>query len=253
MDHDLHDHAIRNPYGEQQVAAPWRSPWSVTWPNPFTSAQRAQEMENDGDDIPFRWPHVDPTGSTANARRRAMSSLLGRRIIRIAGAALAVLALVATACGKSGDTGSGGSTTEAGGQTTEGTGATVSAKNVNGLGMVLVDSRGFTLYRLTGETASNIMCNASCAATWPPLEASGTPKGGSGATGTLATTMRPDGTEQVTYQGVPLYTFAGDSGPGQSNGEGIQGVWFAVTPAGQSAKGGAGGTSPAGSGYPGGY
>jgi hypothetical protein len=54
---------------------------------------------------------------------------------------------------------------------------------------------------------------------------------------------RPDGVTQVTYDGLLLYTFSGDSGPGQSNGQGVQGVWFAVTPAGQSAKGGSGGGS----------
>jgi predicted lipoprotein with Yx(FWY)xxD motif len=187
-----------------------------------------------------------------------MGGLRSDRTIRMVGAAVVVVALVATACGKSGGTGAGeGTATTAGGAATTGGGssnATLDAKNVSGLGMVLVDSRGFTLYRLTGETTSNIMCTGSCTTTWPPLKASGSPAGGSGATGTIATIKRSDGITQVTYDGVPLYTFAGDSGPGQSNGEGIQGVWFAVTPAGQSAKGGSGGggASPTGGGY-GGY
>ncbi|MFL5796629.1 MAG: hypothetical protein ACJ77A_01695 [Actinomycetota bacterium] len=180
------------------------------------------------------------------------------RALRMVGTAAVVLALVATACGKSGGAGSGGglATTPGGGATTAGGSsvATVEAKNVGGLGTVLVDSRGFTLYRLTGETSSNIQCSGSCTTTWPPLKASGTPEAGSGATGTVATVKRPDGITQVTYDGVPLYTFAGDSGPGQSNGEGIEGVWFAVTAAGQSANGGGGGggASPSGGRY-GGY
>src|SRR6266536_2880934 len=126
-----------------------------------------------------------------------MSGLRPDRAFRMVGTAAVVLALVATACGKSGGAGAGeGTATTAGGAATTGGGssnATIDAKNVSGLGMVLVDSRGFTLYRLTGETTTNIKCTGSCTGTWPPLEASGSPAGGSGATGTVATVKRPDG------------------------------------------------------------
>jgi predicted lipoprotein with Yx(FWY)xxD motif len=188
-----------------------------------------------------------------------MSGLRADRAFRMVGAMAVVLVLAATACGKSG--GGGGSTTNGGGSTTSGGGptttaggsanATVSAENVGALGTVLVDSRGFTLYRLTGETASNIMCTGGCAQTWPPLEASGSPKAGQGATGKIGIVKRSDGITQVTYDGVPLYRYAADSKPGQANGEGVAGVWFAVTPAGESAKGGSagGGMSPTGGGY----
>jgi predicted lipoprotein with Yx(FWY)xxD motif len=181
-----------------------------------------------------------------------MGGFRADRGIRMAGAVAVLVALVATSCGKSGGAGSGGTpTTPGAASTTAGSSgnSTIKAGNVSGLGMVLVDSQGFTLYRLTGETTSNFVCTGSCTTTWPPLEASGTPAGGPGATGTIGTTKRPDGITQVTYDDIPLYTFSGDSGPGQSNGEGIQGVWFAVTPAGQSAKGGGGGASPTGGGY----
>jgi predicted lipoprotein with Yx(FWY)xxD motif len=183
-----------------------------------------------------------------------MSWLRANRAIRMVGAMAVVLALAATACGKNyGSAGGGGSTTSGGGPATTGGGsanATVNAENVSSLGMVLVDSRGFTLYHLTGETPSDIMCTGSCAQTWPPLKAPGSPAAGSGATGKLGTVKRPDGITQVTYDGLVLYTYSGDSGPGQSNGEGVQGVWFAVTPAGQSAKSGSGGgASTTGGGY----
>jgi predicted lipoprotein with Yx(FWY)xxD motif len=174
-----------------------------------------------------------------------MSWLRGDRAIRMVGAMAVVVALAATACGKSGGAGGGGgSTTTGGGPTTTGGGsanATVSATNVSGLGTVLVDSKGFTLYRLTGETASDIMCTGGCAQTWPPLEASGSPKAGQGASGKLGTVMRSDGISQVTYDDIPLYRYAADAKPGQANGEGVANVWFAVTPAGQSAKSGSGG------------
>jgi predicted lipoprotein with Yx(FWY)xxD motif len=112
---------------------------------------------------------------------------------------------------------------------------------------VLVDSKGFTLYHINGETPSKIICTASCVTIWPPLKASGTPTGGSGATGTLSDAMRPDGISQVTYDGMTLYTFSGDTQPGQANGEGIMGKWFAVTPAGKPAGANSGGSTTGGS------
>ena len=167
------------------------------------------------------------------------------------------VALVASACGnKSDDTGSGGKSTTAaqpttagGGETGGSGGATVAAAKVGELGMVLVDSRGFTLYHLDGETATKFTCTGGCAEAWPPLEASGKPTAGDGATGELSTASRPDGGTQVTYDGLPLYTFAGDKAPGQANGQGVQGAWFAVTPSGDDA----GSATMGGGGYPGGY
>jgi predicted lipoprotein with Yx(FWY)xxD motif len=170
-------------------------------------------------------------------------------------AIVATIALALAACGKSGGSGAGGGSTgaaESGAGGGGSSGVAVRAGNAGSLGSVLIDSRGFTLYHLEGETTSNFKCTGSCVATWPPLAAAGTPKEGAGATGQIAAVQRPDGTMQVTYDGLPLYTFSGDAAPGDTNGEGVQGVWFAVTPAGQSAKSGGGaGASPTGGG--GGY
>jgi predicted lipoprotein with Yx(FWY)xxD motif len=96
---------------------------------------------------------------------------------------------------------------------------------------VLVDARGMTLYHLSGEQNGKFICtSATCVKVWAPLKAnsSGTP---SGTVGSLGKIKRPDGTEQVTYKGMPLYTFAHDMSPGQANGEGIKdvGTWTAVT------------------------
>ncbi len=185
-----------------------------------------------------------------------MQTLRTQGWIRMTGVALVAIALVASACGKSNSPSSGGGATTAGGGSTTGGGgstsaagggATVTAKNVGSLGMVLVDAKGFTLYRLDGETASKVMCTAACVQAWPPLKASGSPTGGSGATGTLSTAMRPDGISQVTYDGLLLYTFSGDTQPGQANGQGIEGKWFAVTPAGKNAGASGGSTTGGGS------
>ncbi len=76
-------------------------------------------------------------------------------------------------------------------------------------------------------------CTGACAVNWPPLRVRGTPLVGSGAKPSdVGTTTRPDGTSQLTYNGHPLYTFANDKKPGDTNGEGISafgGSWFAVS------------------------
>lgn len=98
------------------------------------------------------------------------------------------------------------------------------------LGTVLVDSNGMTLYHLSGEQNGKFICTSSaCVGVWHPLTASsaGAPTG----VGSLGTVKRPDGTLQVTYKGTPLYTFAHDQQPGETNGQGIKdvGTWSAVT------------------------
>jgi predicted lipoprotein with Yx(FWY)xxD motif len=96
---------------------------------------------------------------------------------------------------------------------------------------VLVDSRGLTLYHLSGEQNGKWICtSATCVKAWHPLAASsgGAP---SASVGSLGTVKRPGGTMQVTYKGMPVYTFAGDTKPGEAKGQGIKdvGVWTAVT------------------------
>jgi predicted lipoprotein with Yx(FWY)xxD motif len=95
---------------------------------------------------------------------------------------------------------------------------------------VLANTKGFTLYTLSGEKNGKFICTGSCTSTWPPLlvAAGTTPKGPV----TLGTIKRPEGKTQVTFKGAPVYTFSGDSKKGEANGEGIKdvGVWHAVTP-----------------------
>jgi len=97
--------------------------------------------------------------------------------------------------------------------------------------VVLVNAQGMTLYHLSGEQNGKFICaSTSCEQIWHPLTlaAGSTP---SGTVGSLGTVTRPDGTLQVTYKGLPLYTFAQDTEAGQANGQGIKdvGTWSAVT------------------------
>lgn len=95
---------------------------------------------------------------------------------------------------------------------------------------VLTNTKGLTLYTLSGEKNGRFICTGSCLKTWPPLlVAAGTTPKGPVALGTI---KRPEGKTQVTFKGAPVYTFSGDSRKGEANGEGLKdvGVWHAVTP-----------------------
>ena len=110
---------------------------------------------------------------------------------------------------------------------------TVEAKSVGTIGTVLVaGSNGLTVYTFTKDTkdSGKSVCNGDCAVKWPPLTvaAGATPAGGTGVTGKLATITRDDGTLQVTYSGLPLYFFQGDSAAGDANG--VYTNWEAVKP-----------------------
>jgi predicted lipoprotein with Yx(FWY)xxD motif len=124
------------------------------------------------------------------------------------------------------------------------------------LGQTLVDAEGRTLYAFTKDKGGKSSCYGDCEATWPALTVQGSPSAGDGVEASLlATTDRKDGSAQVTYKGMPLYHFSGDQQPGDTNGQGVGGVWFAVTPGGGlvGAGGGAsdgGGQSGGGYGYP---
>lgn len=99
------------------------------------------------------------------------------------------------------------------------------------LGTILVDGSGRTLYLFTKDSPGTSTCTGGCLVVWPPLL--GTATAGSGVDGSLlGTVTRPDGKTQVSYKGMPLYYWAQDSAPGQTNGQGVQGVWWVVSPQG---------------------
>ncbi len=126
------------------------------------------------------------------------------------------------------------------------------------LGTFLADGTGRTLYAFAADTGPTSTCTGACASIWPPLTVNGVngvngvsgvngeAAAGTGAqAGELGTTARSDGTTQVTYDGHPLYHYAGDTAAGQTRGQGINGFgarWWVVAPSGQDITS----TSPAG-------
>jgi predicted lipoprotein with Yx(FWY)xxD motif/cytochrome c5 len=107
-------------------------------------------------------------------------------------------------------------------------------------GTYLVDGNGQSLYVLSSDSKDTSTCSGACAQAWPPLAVTGTPTAASGvAASLLGTIKRQDGTLQVTYNGLPLYTFVKDKASGDTNGEGVSahgGEWDLVSPYGEAIK-----------------
>jgi predicted lipoprotein with Yx(FWY)xxD motif len=118
-------------------------------------------------------------------------------------------------------------------------------------GTALVDGKGRTLYLFEADTATTSTCSGQCAQVWPPLLTHGNPPTASGAAeaALFGTTPRGDGPEQLTYNGHPLYYFAGDKASGDARGQGLNQFgagWYVVTPGGDKIDSDASpGTSPA--------
>jgi predicted lipoprotein with Yx(FWY)xxD motif len=122
-------------------------------------------------------------------------------------------------------------------------GATVAVASSK-LGDILVDADGRTLYAFTKDKGDQSACSGQCATNWPAL--TGPATAGTGVQAALlSTSTQANGDIQVTYDGRPLYYFAGDAKPGDTNGQGVGDAWFAVTGDGQLVK-----EKAAGGGYP---
>ncbi|WP_034263483.1 COG4315 family predicted lipoprotein [Actinospica robiniae] len=105
------------------------------------------------------------------------------------------------------------------------------------VGQILVDGSGRTLYLFEADTGPTSTCTGTCAAQWPPDLTVGTPTGTGVSSSMLGTTKRSDNTTQVTYNGHPLYHFALDTGPGSTNGQGVNAfgaLWYTVNPNGSA-------------------
>jgi predicted lipoprotein with Yx(FWY)xxD motif len=123
-------------------------------------------------------------------------------------------------------------------------------------GKILVDASGRTLYLLTSDTASSFACTAGCTGLWPPLLTKGKPRGGKGISKKKLGTAKRGASLQVTYDGHPLYLYAGDTGTGQVNGEDIKsfgGVWYVLSSSGAAVRAALASSTSGGGGSGGGW
>ena len=154
-------------------------------------------------------------------------------------AALIATALAVTACGpssySSGSSGAGGDygtptgSSSAMPASTSGSAAALKVARTSA-GTVLASSRGLTLYYYTEDKpgSGKSACTGSCASAWPPLAAPVRAPAGVRLPGPLGVITRPGGGAQVTINGYPIYTYAGDKAPGQAAGNGIEGAWHVI-------------------------
>jgi predicted lipoprotein with Yx(FWY)xxD motif len=154
-----------------------------------------------------------------------------RLLLALPAAAAAAAALVA--CGSAGASPSPSSAPPSAGSSSPAAAAASTVKTATIAGVtVLTSSKGFTLYSFAPDTSTTSKCNGTCAQNWPPVTG---PVTGAGVTGTFGTITRADGSVQATFDGHPLYTFAGDTAPGQNKGNGLNaagGLWHEITTSG---------------------
>jgi predicted lipoprotein with Yx(FWY)xxD motif len=172
---------------------------------------------------------------------------------------LALAAVMAIAgCGSSNSSSSGSTSASSGGgayggssgsaaatqspsSASTGSATLVSVGSASGVGQVLVDSKGTTLYYFEKDKkgSGKSACSGACASAWPPMTTSGAAKAMSGVQASmLGTIKRSDGTTQVTYAGWPLYTFVEDKKPGEDNGtdsKAFGASWYPLHPNGEKA------------------
>ena len=163
----------------------------------------------------------------------------------LAPAGIAAAALMIAACGSSSSSSPSGAAAPAATNAS----SALKAATIGGA-TVLTNAQGFTLYWFAPDTSTTSNCNGTCATFWPPVKGPAT--AGSGVTGKLGTITRADGSTQATYTGHPLYTYKGDTAPGQDKGNNLNiegGLWHDVTATGGAAPAPSTSTSSGGGGY----
>src|SRR5262245_57962608 len=193
--------------------------------------------------------------------RKSIRARISRLALRAGPAGLAAVAAAGllAACGSAG---TGGGSGAGGASATQGTaanrGAVVSVRKLPGVGTVLVDRSGKTLYSPQQEASGKIACTGGCLSFWFPVRvAAGTAlRAPSGVTGVLGMVQRPGGITQLTYDSRPLYTFRLDQAPGQVHGNnftdhfaGTTFTWHALTTSGAPARTGGQRGNPGGYSY----
>jgi len=139
-------------------------------------------------------------------------------------AALLVSAFLVVA----GCTSAGASPVPSSGGASGGAAVTIGTASSTTFGTVLIGPTGMALYTHAGDSATSSTCTGGCATAWPPLTTTGQPTAGPGVTGQLGTLTRADGTTQVTYAGLPLYYWQGDTKAGDITGNGVNGFSVAT-------------------------
>jgi|SRR5215469_14088545 len=175
----------------------------------------------------------------------------------ITGIVAAAAAGLVAACGS----GPGSTAATAGAGNAQAGGMTISTRTLAGVGTVLTDQSGKTLYTPEQEGNGVIKCTAACLGFWFPVTVGSgvAPHASTALTGTLGSVKRSDGSLQLTYNGHPLYTFKLDDAPGQDHGNdfsdqfgGQSFTWHAVTSAAGGATSGQPASTPSANPYPGG-
>jgi predicted lipoprotein with Yx(FWY)xxD motif len=167
-----------------------------------------------------------PARAGAGGRADLIAGLIGRVPGGVPGAtgAIGAIAVIALAVGgvSIATAGHSAASSQAAG------GSELKTEQIAGV-TVLTNAKGFTLYWFAPDSPTKSVCNGSCAAYWPPVKAPVT--AGPGVTGTITTITRADGSKQAAYDGHPLYTYIGDSKPGQASGNNVKlngGLWHEV-------------------------
>ena len=172
---------------------------------------------------------------------KRLSSVLG-----VAGVAVLGLAGL-TACGS--DDSSSSSSSSAPASQPAAAGAKLATADVSGLGKVVVDGNGRTVYVFDKDTSGKSNCEGDCLAKWPVVAAGdGTPQLTGIDASLISTVTRSDGSKQLAIDGLPLYLFASDSAAGEAKGQAVGGVWWVVGADGKKIT-----TQPSGSGNGNGY
>ena len=172
-----------------------------------------------------------------NAQRVSSGRTRLRILLALPAAAAAAAALAA--CSSSG-TPSGASSSGASGGHIAAAADSLKTAKIGGA-TVLTSAKGFTLYSFAPDTSTMSKCDGTCAQNWPPVKGAAS---ASGVKGTFGTIKRSDGSVQATFDGHPLYTFVGDTAPGQNKGNGLNaagGLWHEITTSGSAT---ADGTTP---------
>jgi predicted lipoprotein with Yx(FWY)xxD motif len=162
------------------------------------------------------------------------------------GLSIVALGVSLTACGggtgSTPATGTPGTPTAAEGSTTASVPAELKTAST-AAGQIVVDAKGMSVYFFTKDVkdSGTSACTGACIAAWPPVLTESDAPAAQGVTGTVGTISTPEGTKQVTVNGLPVYYYVKDKAAGDITGQGVNDVWYLVSPAGEMVKSSAGG------------